>query len=236
MRVLCIIQARTGSTRLPEKILLKMPDGRPMLHWVIERARAMKRADDVIVAVPYGDFTAAECAKEAGVAVAFGPTKKLSDGRNDVLKRYWWAASEYGLQDLDIVVRVTSDCPLLDPDGSDQVIARAIETYGLVFCENTRPGVDGLDTEAFGVGMLKMADIMAEDADDRHHVTPWMRRQEGRRHVSYYEHYEQKIVLSVNTQEDFKRVFNIAAYLMPKDYAFASTLIAARRVGEVGLE
>ena len=102
MRILVIVQARSHSTRLPGKIYRAMPDGRTMLAWVLERTRAIRRADDVLVAVPWADFTAAEAAKELGCAVAYGPATTLPDGRNDVLRRYWAAAHEYGLQASDL--------------------------------------------------------------------------------------------------------------------------------------
>lgn len=229
MRVLCIIQARSGSTRLPGKIFRSLPDGRPMLSWVIERARAIRRADDVIMAVPWADFTAAEEAKALGCSVAYGSAAKLLDGRNDVLRRYWMAAHEYGLQASDLVVRLTSDCPLFDPEVADLVILRALA--GAFFVDNTRPGVDGLDVEAFPVHVLDLANREVIGLEDRHHVTPWMRRQEGRVHVSYYEHYEARLAVSVNTVEDLERVRAIAAHLKPQTYAFAETLVAARQAG-----
>jgi len=229
MRVLVIIQARSGSTRLPGKIYRMMPDGRPMLAWVIERARAIRRADDVVVAVPWADFVAADKATALGCTVTYGLPTKLSDGRNDVLNRYYWSAHEYGLQQSDMVVRLTSDCPLLDPEAADLVIGRTLA--GALFCDDTRPGVDGLDVEAFPVSTLDLADKMATDPEDRHHVTPWMRRQHGRVHVSYYEHYEPRIAVSVNTHEDLARVRAIATHLKPQAYSFAETLVAARKAG-----
>lgn len=205
-----------------------------MLHWVVERARAIRRADDVIVVVPDGDDRAADCARAYSVSVYWGSPVKLADGRNDVLHRYVTAARAYGLQESDLIVRITSDCPLHDPEGADLVIARAVA--GAAFCDNTRPGVDGLDTEAFRFSLLLEAHERATDPDDRHHVTPWLRRQEGRVHVSYYEHYEPKIALSVNTREDYDRVYAIARQLMldgrrPVPMAFPNTLIAARKAG-----
>src|SRR3974390_72035 len=106
MRTVAIIQARMGSSRLPGKVLADLA-GRPAIAWVTRAARAVLGIDDVWIATSTAatdDVIAAWC-QANGVAVHRGP-------ENDVLGRYAGAAKASGA---DVVVRITGDCPLLDP-------------------------------------------------------------------------------------------------------------------------
>ena len=106
MRVATIIQARMGSTRLPGKVLLDL-GGRTVLARVIERALMIPGCDVVVCAVPESadDNPVAEEAARAGAVVTRGST-------TDVLDRYWRAAQAV---EADAIMRITSDCPLIDP-------------------------------------------------------------------------------------------------------------------------
>ncbi len=124
-RTIAIIQARMSSTRLPGKVLLDI-NGEPMLARVIERAKRAKLVDDVVLATttdPSDDPVAEFCA-ERGYNFIRGSL-------NDVLDRYYQAAKEY---DADVIVRLTADCPVLDPDVVDEtinVIASGRTKFGL---------------------------------------------------------------------------------------------------------
>ena len=112
-RNVAVIQARTGSTRFPRKVLADLC-GKPMLAHVIERVALAETLDDVVVAttVEGEDDVVANLAVACGARVTRGPVA-------DVLSRYVLAAREHAA---DVVVRVTSDCPLVDPELIDRLV------------------------------------------------------------------------------------------------------------------
>lgn len=115
-RTVLILQARRGSTRLPGKVLLNVIAGRTMLGLTIERLRQATLVHEIVVAVPVGaaDDAVASEAVRSGAQVFRGP-------ESDVLTRYLGAAAAFRA---DMIVRVTSDCPLTDPDVVDEHIRR----------------------------------------------------------------------------------------------------------------
>ena len=162
-----IVQARMGSTRLPGKILLPL-GGQTALAQCLRRCQAIPGIDAVVCAVPEGehdDAVAAE-AQRCGVLVVRGSGA-------DVLARYHKAAQQVGAR---WVVRVTSDCPLIDPVICGQVLA-TLKTQDLDFvCNNLPPSwPHGLDVEAFTFAALDQAFHAATDPFEREHVTPWIR-------------------------------------------------------------
>jgi spore coat polysaccharide biosynthesis protein SpsF (cytidylyltransferase family) len=144
---------------------------------VLHRAAAVENADDVCVAVPVGrdHDHVAELARASGARVVRG-----SEG--DVLARYAVAASSLNA---DVVMRVTSDCPLLDPELASQVL-NIVRLGGADYAANNMPPTwpHGLDCEAFTRETLDEAARVAIDPYDREHVTPWMRRNTGIRRVN----------------------------------------------------
>lgn len=165
--IVAIIQARMGSRRFPGKTLTDIC-GRPMLAWVVNRVRAARLPNDVVVATtsqPADDPIASFCAAE-----------KISCFRgdeNDVLDRYYRAAKQYSA---DTVTRITADCPLIDPSVVDRVIARFQEgdcDYASNTLRHTYP--DGLDTEVFSFSALAEAWQDARKPSEREHVTPYLK-------------------------------------------------------------
>jgi spore coat polysaccharide biosynthesis protein SpsF len=163
-----IVQARMGSTRLPGKIL-KPLGSMSALAQCLRRCRAIPGIDRVVCAIPEGEAEAPVVAEaiRCGALVARGPS-------SDVLKRYAVAADLAGA---DIVMRVTSDCPLIDPDLCGRLLAK-LQGEGLDFvCNNTPPSwPHGLDAEVFTRALLDEAERVATEPFDREHVTPWMRK------------------------------------------------------------
>lgn len=172
MTVAIIVQARFGSSRLPGKVLLPLAAS-TVLAEVLRRCRAVPGVDVVCCAVPHGplDDVVAEVAAGAGAEVSRG-------SETDVLDRYWQAARQVGA---DLVMRVTSDCPLTDPGLCGQVIQ--LVGPGVDYASNNMPPgfPHGLDCEAFTVQALGEAAARATDAADREHVTPWLRRSDPAR-------------------------------------------------------
>lgn len=176
MTTAVIVQARAGSTRLPGKVLMDL-GGRSALARVLERCRAIPGADVVCCCVPEGaddDAVAAEAAR-AGAEVTRGPER-------DVLARYLIAARDLGAE---TIMRVTSDCPLIDPDVCAAVLRLREEAEADYAANNMPPSwPHGLDCEAFTIEALDEAAATAIAAEDHEHVTPWIRRNRAYRRVN----------------------------------------------------
>lgn len=167
MTTAIIVQARMGSTRLPGKVLKRLA-GHTVLEEVLRRCRAIPGADLVVCAIPEdaADDALIEPARRAGAVVTRGSS-------SDVLQRYRRAADEVGA---DVVMRVTSDCPLIDPALCGEVLALRAARAVDYAANNMPPGFPhGLDCEAFTAAALHRADDAARDAYEREHVTPWLR-------------------------------------------------------------
>ena len=162
-----IVQARTGSSRLPGKIL-EMLGAKTALERCLDRCRQIPGADLVVAAIPdiEDDDELAEFAADKGYFVSRGSEK-------DVLSRYARAARE---ADAETVMRVTSDCPFIDPQicgETAQLLASSRADYA---CNNMPPRFPhGLDCDIFPAALLHEADRKAHDPYDREHVTPWLR-------------------------------------------------------------
>ena len=170
MKVVAIIQARMGSTRLPGKVLLELV-GEPMLVRVVNRTRRATRLDEIVIA------TTTEARDEAivGLCTSHG-WAYFRGSEGDVLDRYYQAAEEYGA---DIVVRITSDCPLIEPEIIDLVVREFLEEEELDYVSNTLPPRTfprGLDVEVMSFETLERAWREDNDPAWREHVTPYIYR------------------------------------------------------------
>jgi len=172
--IAAIVQARMGSSRLPGKTLADI-GGRPMLGRLVDRARLIPGVEQVVIATTDRPADAAIL----GFAEAEGlPASAGSE--QDVLDRIYRAASRFGVS---VIVRVTPDCPMLDPEVSGRVLAEFRRLDGRVdYVSNVHPPTfpDGLDTEVFSREALEIAWREARLASDREHVTPYIWRQPDR--------------------------------------------------------
>jgi len=171
MHVVAIIQARMGSSRLPGKVLRDL-EGKSVLAHVVERAKACGGIGTVVVA------TTTQPADEAVEREALLRGARVFRGNeDDVLGRYAEAARLHGA---DVVVRVTADCPLLDPQLMSEMLKRflaAPKNAGQVdYLSNTltRTFPRGLDVEVFGFSALARAHREAVEPYQREHVTPYI--------------------------------------------------------------
>lgn len=167
-RTACIIQARVGSTRLPGKVLETLGQASVLEH-VLNRCRAIPGVDEVVCATIEGPdgHAVADLAEFRGFAVFRGSEK-------DVLARYHGAAHAVGAE---VIMRVTSDCPLIDPQVCAAVLKLREEAEADYAANNMPPSwPHGLDCEAFTIEALDEAFATATAAEDREHVTPWIRR------------------------------------------------------------
>jgi len=168
MKITAIIQARMGSTRLPGKIIKEIA-GEPMLWRVIERVRQSKKIGEIIIATTLNkeDEEVREFARKRGVKV-------FSGSENDVLDRYYQTALYFNKP--EIIVRITSDCPLIDPEIIDKTVEFFLEndldyaSTGRI--QSTFP--DGLDTEVFRFSALEKAWRESSLASEREHATPYI--------------------------------------------------------------
>lgn len=172
MRVVAIVQARMGSTRLPGKVLMDL-GGRPMVVRVLERAARIAGVDEVVLAttdLPGDDALEAAC---TGWTVVRGSA-------DDVLARYRLAAER---SRADVIVRLTADCPLLSPVVSSLVTGAFLcDVHAADYVSNTlvRSFPRGLDTEVFTRAALETSAAEAVDQAEREHVTPFIYRRQNR--------------------------------------------------------
>ena len=168
--ILAVIQARMGSSRLPGKVLLDLA-GRPVLWHGVARVRQAGLVDKVMVATTDapGDEPIRQFCAEQGIA-CFGGSE------TDVLGRYWQAVQSAGAGPGDGIVRITADCPLIDPEVIDRVVKVFIQSRA-DYVSNVQPPTfpDGLDVEVFKFSALQTAWKEARLSSEREHVTPYIR-------------------------------------------------------------
>ncbi len=235
MRVGCIIQARLGSTRLPRKVLMDI-GGWPMIRHVYERMG--KVGIPVVVAVPNEDPPWQE-------GHSFTEVETYDCDPNDVLQRYLLAARRHSF---DAVMRVTGDCPLIDPEACKEVLDVFCQVYpGVQYVANdVWPSYpDGLGCEVFTRAALVEADrwAMPKNKGDREHVTQWIKRGLNLNGGRWFCGLNirspivgvQELKFSVDTQEDLERVRAIDARLPQGHlkYSLEATLEAWRQVSDV---
>ncbi|MBL8013210.1 MAG: glycosyltransferase family protein [Candidatus Omnitrophica bacterium] len=165
--IIALIQARTGARRLPNKVLLPL-GGKTVLECVMERVSRSQLVDEVAVVttVAKDDLKIIERVSRNNVRVLCG-------SENDVLDRYYQAAR---LLEAKHIVRITADCPLIDPALMDHVISAYLDQQAH-YCSNalTQTFPDGLDVEVFSFEALKRAWQNAKLPSEREHVTPYIR-------------------------------------------------------------
>ncbi len=168
MNIVVVTQARSGSTRLPNKVLKKIGD-KTLLQIHIERIKQTKLIDDIYIATTdqESDNVIEDLAKELQV-------KYYRGSENDVLDRYYQTVKDI---QPDFIVRLTSDCPLIDPKLIDELVGEAIsqnfDYYSNGLVENYP---DGQDIEVFKFTALEKAWKDASLTSEREHVTPYIRK------------------------------------------------------------
>lgn len=210
-----IIQARMDSSRLPGKVLIDIA-GEPMLVRVVERVRKAHHLHQVVVATttdPSDDAVEDLCVQRGY------PCYRGS--MHDVLDRYYQAAKQFAAQ---VIVRITADCPVIDPQLIDQAV-EARERTGADFVANRLPPPwrrtypIGLDIEVCTFAALARAWEQADQLIHREHVMPYLYEQEGRFHVHILNHEPDYGYLrwTVDTPEDLELIRCIYAYFDGRD-------------------
>ncbi|MBN1213504.1 MAG: glycosyltransferase family protein [candidate division Zixibacteria bacterium] len=216
MKAALIIQARMNSTRLPGKVLKEVL-GRPLLFYQLERLRRVCLQDEIIIAttVNKADETIVAFCEKQGV-----PCHRGSE--EDVLARYLETADVFGVSD---IVRITADCPLIDPAIIDRVIKVYFDGRGEIdYAANTleRTFPRGMDCEVFSFEVLKEINDRAAEISDREHVTSYI--------YKHPEKYRLKNIAgdkdhsahrwTVDTPEDFELIRRMIKELYPVKPAF----------------
>lgn len=210
------------STRLPGKVLLEVLH-KPLLEYLVERLRRTRLPAEIVVATTtnHTDLPIVELCKRLGVPCFRGPEE-------DVLERYHGAAQAHRA---DPVIRVTSDCPVIDPEVIDHVLRFYLDNsgqYEYVSNAQVRSYPRGMDTEVFSFKALHEAFTEARALPDREHVTPFIYRRPER--------YRQGDVIygkdlsrhrwTVDTPEDFELIKRIieALYPVKRDFTLQDIL------------
>lgn len=229
-----IIQGRMGSSRLPGKILLDLA-GKPMLMRVVERARQSRTVDKVVFATtvdPSDDAVEAYCRQNA---ITFFRGSLL-----DVLDRFYQAAKVFKAE---TIVRITADCPLLDPGLIDETVT-LFRQNGADFAANRLPPPFkrtypiGLDCEVCSFAVLERAWKEATALHDREHVMPYLYEVKDRFKVAilnYKEDYGAFGRWTVDTPQDLELVRQVYARLAGKpDFTWLDVLAILKREPELG--
>ena len=166
MKIVAIIQARMGSTRLPNKVM-KLINGIPMIELLLNRLSHSKELDQIIVATSIDERNTPLVEH----VISCGYHCEQGD-ETDVLDRYICAAKKH---QTDIIVRITGDCPLVDYELVDECIRR-FKIEQVDYFSNISPATypDGLDIEVFTLAALEKAMLESQDPFDHEHVTPYI--------------------------------------------------------------
>ncbi len=218
MKIVAIVQARMGSTRFPNKVMRPIV-GVPMIQLLLERLSGARRVDQIVLATSLDarNQPLIEHVQKLGYVTYAG-------SENDVLDRYYHAAA---LQTPDVVVRITGDCPLIDPELVDAII-EDFQQGGADYVSNTLHPTypDGLDVEVFSFAALAQAWKEAQQPYDREHVTPYIKQPEHFqvRNIANAEDYSDER-WTVDEPEDFEVIKRVFEYFAPRrDFGWRDVL------------
>lgn len=205
MKIICVIQARMGSERLPGKVM-KPILGKPMITYTLDRAMASKYIDEVVLATTEG-----ACENPMVEYLESNHYKVFRGDENNVLKRYVDTVNSYNG---DIVVRITGDCPFIDPVIIDQVITYfEANNFEFVRVDVPENFIRGFDVEVFTRQALERVYNISKniegDSPYKEHVTLYMYKHPDEFLVGKFEgskFYQKDYRLCVDTKEDFELV------------------------------
>ena len=227
MKIVALVQARMGSTRLPNKVM-KPVGGVPMIELLLSRLSTSTEIDQIVVvtSTDVRNKPLVEHVRHLGFFCEQG-------SENDVLDRYVEAGKAHKA---DVVVRITGDCPLVDPDLVDECI-RGFKAAGVDYYSNTNPPTypDGLDIEVFGYNALEQAGKDAKSSFEREHVTPYL-RQSTRFSSASMEHVEDLSSLrwTVDDPTDFIVIEKVFRHFHPRtDFSWKEVFDLQRQQPEI---
>ncbi len=211
MKIVAIIQARMGSIRFQNKVMRQI-NGTPMIEIILNRLSKSKLINQIVLAT----------SKEKNNQIIIKLSKKLGfqyyEGSEfDVLDRYIKAAEKF---DADIIIRITGDCPLVDPFLVDDCIKKFLDS-NIDYYSNTMPPTfpDGLDIEVIKFSALKKAAKESTKNSQREHVTPYIRENNFFSKLNYLNDEDlSSLRWTVDTSEDFEVISSVFNYFKPDIY------------------
>jgi len=214
MRIGAIVQARLNSTRLPGKVMKEIL-GRPLLFYLIERLKSARLLEKIVVATTQCQHDKVICdyAKNLGVEYFRG-------SQDDVLDRYYQAARKFAI---DIIVRITADCPLLDPELVDEVVRYYLEHRGFDLVRTGPTYPEGFDVEVFAFKSLEIAWRQAKLKSEREHVTSyiWKNDQSFKIKTLAFKKDLSYLRITVDEKEDFQLITDLLTKLYSSQKIFS---------------
>lgn len=220
MNIVCIIQARSTSSRLPNKVLLSLPYGsnKTVLEQVIKRVNESKYIKNIVVATTVNetDNLIVELCNKLSIVYSRG-------SEENVLSRYYKAAKD---NKADMIVRLTSDCPCIDAEIIDELIEKHLEEKN-DYTSNSliRSYPHGLDCEIFSFQLLEESFNNAKEKYEKEHVTPYIYKTNknkfkiGNLVMKNSKEYE-KIRITLDTKEDYTLLCSVYDYLYDEKKSF----------------
>lgn len=215
MPLVAIVQARMSSTRLPGKVMREIL-GKPILWHLVNRLKGSRLIDKIVIATTdkANDEPILKLAQELGI-------DSFAGSEDDVLDRYYQAAKKYNA---DPIVRITADCPLIDPELVDKIIDFYLENEDKLDYVNNGPSYpDGvLETEVISFAALEKAWHEARLASEREHVTSYIWKNSGIFRIATMENEEDlsHMRLVVDDEKDFLVVSEILRNLYREGEVF----------------
>ena len=208
-----IIQARMGSKRLPGKVMSKILN-KPILHYMLNQVRRSVLHDKIVIAT--------SIKKENNIIRNYCKKNNIncfSGSENNLVNRYYLAAKKYNI---DVIVRLTADCPLIDPQIIDQCIKKFYNN-NYDFVANTSPPYkktypDGVDVEVFSFDLIKLVNDKCKSKNDLEHVTPYIWRKKKKFKLFRFELKKNlaKYRFTLDYKEDFLIIKEIIINLYKK--------------------
>ena len=208
-----IIQARLESTRLPNKVL-KIINKKTILKTLLDRLKCSKLANKIILAIPKNSKN-----HKLKEYIIKNKLKNFYEGSSeDVLSRYYGAAKKFSS---DIIIRITADCPLIDPKLIDQMILKFKKSNVHYLSNTLNPTYpDGYDIEIFDFETLKKTFKNAKQKLDREHVTLYIKRNKAKFKIKNFSHSTNlsNLRLTIDEEDDFKLISNITSLMKNKHF------------------
>lgn len=211
MNVIAIVQARMGSTRLPNKVMKRIND-KPMIELLLKRLAQAKTLSKIVVATSTDskNLPLVQHVQQLGFACEQG-------SENDVLERYLQAARKH---QADIIIRITGDCPLVDPSLVDKTVQAFLEKK-VDYLSNVAPATypDGLDIEVFTLKALEQSATETNSEFDHEHVTPYLRNSGKFTQASVVNDQDLSALRwTVDEPADFEVITNVFNHFAPNIY------------------
>ena len=218
-KIACIIQARMGSKRLPDKILKLLDDKNTVLDFLLNQISSSKLLNKVIIATTTLD--------EDDVLENYAKKMKIDCFRGsceDVLDRYYQCAKKFSLS---TIIRITSDCPLIDPKQSMKVLKELLANNDDYVSLDDKTYPDGLDTEVFTFIALEKAWKNAKLKSEREHVTPFLYNPDNNFKIKKipYKKNLSNLRWTVDYDDDLEFVRRIYSYLYKKQIFFMEDIL-----------